>query len=121
MPSGQTQRDLTLFDRQVAQVVQDQRTALVGGYLAQGVAECDPVRGGPGGGLGPGSQQPEPGAVAGPPPPRGRDAPGPDADPGLGRLAPVDLAVACPGPHERLLHGILSLGVVSGHRVELPY
>src|SRR5580704_14328658 len=110
-----------LIDRQVAEVVQNQRTALFGGHLAQGVAERDPVRGGSGGGLWPGNQRPEAGTVTGTPPPRGRDAPRRDADPGLGRRVPVDLAAARPGPHERLLHGVLSLALVSDHRVELPH
>lgn len=101
-------------------MVQDQRAALFGGHLAQGVAERDPVRGGPGGGFWPGRQRPEPGAGTGAPPPRGRDAPGRDADPSLGRSVSVDLAAARPGPHERLLHGVLSLALVPGHRVELP-
>src|SRR5580704_10730324 len=109
-----------LIDRQVAEVVQNQRAALFGGHLAQGVAERDPVGGGPGGGLWPGNQRPEAGAVTGTPPPRGRDAPRRDADPGLGRPVPVDLAPVRPGPHERLLHGVLSLALVPGHRVELP-
>ena len=90
------------------------------GTLRQGVAERDPVRGGSGGGFWPGRQRAEPGAVTGAPPPRGRDAPGRDANPGLGRPVPVDLAAARPGPHERLLHGVLSLALVPGHRVELP-
>lgn len=110
-----------LIHRHVAQVVEDEGSPLFGRDFAQGIAECDSIRGGLCHAPRTFGQQTKTGATTGAPPSRGRDAPSRDADPSLRRLIPVDLVPAGPSAHERLLDGILSFRFVTDHGVELPH
>src|SRR5215468_8663968 len=120
-PGAYTGLGRDLFHRQINQVIEHQRAALLGRHSAQRLDEGNAIGAGPGGAIGPGRQHHQPDTLLGTPPPGSGDPPGRNPDPRLSAPAHVDPAAVDPGPDERLLHGVLGLGPIAGHGIELAH